>query len=69
MVVQLASRLFTAPQLNVNLAHTVQAGWPFQSYWTFWLVLTAATILTLWVCGLLLWRIWPEDGTNSARGA
>ena len=59
LVVQLVSRFFTAPQLNVNLAHSVQAGWPFQSYWTFWLVLTAATIVTLWVSGLLLWRIWP----------
>ena len=60
LVVQLASRFFTPPQLNVNLAHAVQAEWPFQSYWTFWLVLTAATVLTLWVCGWLLWRIWPS---------
>lgn len=60
LVVQLASRFFTPPQLNVNLAHAVQAGWPFQSYWMFWLVLTAVTIVTLWSCGLLLWRIWPS---------
>lgn len=62
LVVQLVSRFFTAPQLNVNLAHAVQAGWEqtFQSYWTFWLVLTAVTIVFLWLCGLLLWRIWPE---------
>jgi len=37
----------------------VQAGWAFQSYWTFWLVLTATTIVGLWLCGRLLWRIWP----------
>ena len=59
LVVQLASRFFTPAELNVNLAHTVQAGWAFQSYWTFWLVLTATTIVGLWLCGWLLWRIWP----------
>ena len=59
LVVQLASRFFTPAKLNVNLAHAVQAGWAFQSYWTFWLVLTATTIVGLWLCGWLLWRIWP----------
>jgi hypothetical protein len=63
LVVQLASRFFTLPPLNVNLAHSVQAGWEqtFQSYWIFWLVLTASTIVGLWLCGLLLWRIWPAS--------
>ena len=61
LVVQLASRFFTSPALNVNLAHAVQSGWPFQSYWTFWLVLTAATIVSLWLGGLILWRIWPAE--------
>ena len=62
LVVQLLSRFFTSPALNVNLAHTVQPGWDrtFPSYWSFWLVLTAATILTLWLSGLLLWSIWPS---------
>lgn len=71
LVVQLASRFFTPPELNVNLAHTVQPGWEqtFQSYWTFWLVLTAITIVSLWICGWLLWRIWPaiEPQINSRR--
>lgn len=63
LVVQLASRFFTAPALNVNLAHSVQAGWEraFQTYWTFWLVLTAVTILVLRLCGFLLWTIWPAS--------
>jgi len=49
--------------LNVNLAHAVQPGWDraFQSYWVFWLVLTAATVLCLWLSGLLLWLIWPSE--------
>src|ERR1044072_2042945 len=63
LVVQLLSRFLTAPALNVNLAHAVQPGWDrtFQSYWSFWLVLTAATILSLWLTGLLLWSIWPAE--------
>jgi hypothetical protein len=63
LVVQLASRFFTPAEFNVNLAHAVQAGFEgtFQSYWTFWLVLTASTIIVLWLCGLLLWLIWPAN--------
>src|ERR1044072_1511194 len=62
-VIQLLSRFLTAPALNVNLAHAVQPGWDpvFQSYWSFWLVLTAVTVLTLWLSGLLLWSIWPAE--------
>jgi len=63
LVIQLLSRFLTAPALNVNLAHAVQPGWDrtFHSYWSFWLVLTAVTILTLWLSGLLLWSIWPAE--------
>jgi hypothetical protein len=63
LVVQLASRFLTAPELNVNLAHAIQPGWEsaFHSYWSFWLVLTISTLATLWLCGLLLWRIWPVN--------
>ena len=62
LVVQLASRLVTPAVLNVNLAHAVQPGWErtFQSYWTFWLVLTIVTAIGLWLSGLLLWSIWRE---------
>lgn len=63
LVLQLASRFLTPAALNVNLAHVVQPGFDrtFQSYWSFWLVLTAATIAGLWLVGLALWRIWPES--------
>jgi len=61
LVVQLLSRLFTAADLNVNLAHAVQPGWErtFTTYWTFWLTLTAVAVVVLWLSGLLLWSIWP----------
>ena len=63
LVVQLASRFFTPADLNVNLAHAVQPGFErsFPSYWSFWLVLTACTIVGLWLVGLLLWSIWPAS--------
>lgn len=62
LAIQLASRFFTPAALNVNLAHAVQPGFEqtFPSYWTFWLVLTAATIVILWLVGLLLWSLWPD---------
>ena len=69
LVIQLLSRFFTAPALNVNLAHGVQPGWDrfFHSYWSFWLVLTIVTLVALWICGLLLWRIWPVNGPRISR--
>ena len=66
--VQLLSRFFTAPKLNVNLAHAVQPGWEqtFPSYWTFWLTLTLITAGVLWVSGQL-WRIiWPSESSAQA---
>jgi hypothetical protein len=70
LVVQLASRFVTPPELNVNLAHAVQPGWErrFASYWSFWLDLTAVTLVILWLSGLILWSIWPaEISTERAR--
>jgi hypothetical protein len=60
LVVQLISRFATPADLNVNLAHAVAPGWErtFQSYWSFWLVLTAVTVAVLWLTGMLLWSIW-----------
>jgi hypothetical protein len=61
LAVQLLSRLFTSPNLNVNLAYAIQPGWEhlFRTYWQFWLVLTSAVGLTLWVLEVLFRRLWP----------
>lgn len=61
LVVQLASRLFTATDLNVNLAHKIQPGWDqqFGSYWQFWLVLTVVTACVLWLVERLFRWLWP----------
>jgi hypothetical protein len=69
--VQLASRFFTPAALNVNLAHTIAPGWEptFQTYWSFWLVLTAITAAVLWVSGMILWAIWrPAQAETLATG-
>ena len=60
LVVQLISRFVTPAAFNVNLAHAVASGWErtFQTYWSFWLVLTAVTAAVLWVSGMILWAIW-----------
>jgi hypothetical protein len=69
LLVQLISRFFTAPDLNVNLTHFVQPGWErtFTSYWSFWLVLTFATLIVLWLSGLLWRTLWPT--TEASRHA
>jgi len=69
LMVQLASRFVTPAALNVNLAHAVQTGWTFGSYWTFWLVLTIVTAVVLWLCGLFFWTIWPADGRLNDNSA
>jgi len=71
LAVQLASRFVTPAALNVNLAHKIAPGWErtFQSYWSFWLVLTAITAAVLWVSGMILWAIWrPAPAETLATG-
>ena len=70
LVVQLASRFLTSPALNVNLAHAVQPGWEraFQSYWSFWLVLTISTLASAVVVRpACLWSIWPASGKSALQ--
>jgi hypothetical protein len=70
LAVQLISRFFTAPALNVNLAHSIQPGWEraFSSYWLFWLILTITTAASLWLSGLL-WRTLCPTAESSTRAA
>jgi len=65
LLMQLISRFFTAPELNVNVAHFVQPGWErtFTSYWIFWLVLTFATVAALWLSGLVWRALWPATAS------
>lgn len=60
-VVQLISRLVTPAAMNVNLSHTIQAGWEktFSTYWSFWFVFSILVGACLWFLEVLLKRIWP----------
>jgi hypothetical protein len=62
LIVQVAARFFTAPELNVNVAFRIQPGWEqgFRSYWKFWIVMSAVVAACLWVIGKILRLIWPS---------
>ncbi len=68
LLLQLLSRLITPPALNVNLAHSVYAGWQstFNAYWKFWMVITLATVAILFGLGMLMWKIWPAPRSEVA---
>jgi len=61
LLTQFAARLLAAPDLNVNVANTIQRGWErtFTSYWKFWIVMTAVVAIGLWAMGKVLSLIWP----------
>lgn len=60
-VVQLLSRFVTPAPMNVNVSHSIQAGWEqtFSTYLRFWFVLTSLVGICLWLLALLLRRFWP----------
>ncbi len=61
LFMQLLSRTITAPDLNVNVTQRIQPGWEhtFSSFWKFWLVMTLAVAIGLWIIGIVLSLIWP----------
>jgi len=61
LLTQLAARLFSAPELNVNVAHKIQTGWEnlFSSYWKFWVVTTLTVAAVMWALGRVLALVWP----------
>ena len=61
LFMQLVSRVATARELNVNVAHFIQPGWhhAFDSFWKFWLVMTVVVAAGLWLIGKLFSFIWP----------
>lgn len=61
VLIQILSRLLTAPDLNVNLSHRIQPGFErvFSAYWEFWLTAAVATAIVLWLLAYLLALVWP----------
>lgn len=68
LFLQLLSRLITPASLNVNLAHSVYDGWQttFNTYWTFWVVITVVAALILFGLGMMLWKVWPAPRSEMA---
>jgi hypothetical protein len=70
-ILQLIARFITPAAFNVNMAYAVPSGWErtFQSYWSFWLVLTAVTAIVLWLSGMILWSIYrPRPAEELVAG-
>jgi len=67
LLIQLLSRLITAPALNVNLTYKIQPGWEnlFGAYWQFWIVLTCVVGITLWLLEIFFKRIWPRQAADN----
>jgi hypothetical protein len=63
LILQVLSRLITAPDLNVNVAYRIQSGWEskFGSFWKFWLTMSAAVAVGLWLIGRVLNLLWPAE--------
>lgn len=61
LIMQALSRVATAPELNVNLAHRMQEQFAgtFRHYWLFLITLDLLTGLILWVLGLVLTNVRP----------
>jgi hypothetical protein len=70
LFVQIAARLTTSPDLNVNVAHRIQDGWEgtFSSYWKFWVTMSVVVGAGLWAIGRVLSWIWPPgEGLHQQR--
>ena len=68
LFLQGASRLFTPPEMNVNIAHRVYEGWGeiFGSYFEFWLVTTLVIAALLWLIVFSLAKLLPPRQTPGA---
>ncbi|HJZ83022.1 MAG TPA: hypothetical protein VKD91_21825 [Pyrinomonadaceae bacterium] len=66
LCMQVLSRLATARELNVNVAHFIQPGWEraFGSFWKFWIVMTLVVAVGLWAIGMGFSLLWPASPTE-----
>ena len=69
---QLAARLLTRSELNVNLAHEVHGGWGtlFDSYWKFSIFMGLVVAALLWLTSLAMLKLFPPVMSHrTKRGA
>ncbi len=63
LFIQQLARMFTRPELNVNVAHSIYPGWErfFGAYWQYWVFVVVSSAAGLWFVGRLLqWFAPPE---------
>lgn len=62
LLMQIVSRVVTAPVHNVNVAFRIQDGWANAfggGFWKFWIVMTVVVAVVLWAIGTVFAWIWP----------
>jgi len=71
LALQLAARLLTGPELNVNLAHDTHGSWQvlFDTYWKFSVFMSLVVGATLWLTELAMLRLFPPRADQPKRGA
>lgn len=75
LLIQQLSRMFTRPELNVNVAHAIYPGWErvYSHYWQYWLFTTIGAAVMVWITGRVLLLIAPPnqgaDGQARQAGA
>jgi len=70
LALQLAARLLTRPELNVNLAHEVHGSWRglFDSYWKFSVFMSLVMAAALWLTGRAMLKLFPPAVGRPERG-
>ena len=59
LLLQQLARMFTPPELNVNIAHSIYPGWEqfFSAYWQYLIFITAGEAISLRLISVVLSRI------------
>jgi hypothetical protein len=67
--VQQLCRVFTPPDLNVNVSHRIYQGYEtmFAAYWQYWAATTAMVASGLFLLGLVTRRLFPPRGAIRTR--
>ena len=66
LVIQLLSRLFTPPELNVNTAHRIYEIWTrvVSAYWQYWLGSVVVVAASFWLIEFVLRFFFPPAPTR-----
>lgn len=61
LFIQQLTRLYTPPELNINVAHQMYPGWEkvFGAYWQYWLFVACGSGFLLWGIGRTLYWFFP----------